>query len=57
MEGEPIEFRPVGPEPLTWPVTIVWRAPRRQPPAAKAFLALALDGVRDSAAPARLAAA
>src|SRR3954468_9970152 len=56
MEGEPIEFRPVGPEPLTWPVTIVWRASRRQPPAAKAFLALALDGVQQ-AAPARLAAA
>ena len=56
MEGEPIEFRPVGPEPLTWPVTIVWRASRRQPPAAKAFLALALDGVQQ-AAPPRLAAA
>jgi DNA-binding transcriptional LysR family regulator len=54
-EGEPIEVRPVGPEPLRWPVTIVWRAARRQPPAAKAFLALALDGV--GATSARLAAA
>jgi DNA-binding transcriptional LysR family regulator len=54
-EGEPIEVRPVGPEPLRWPVTIVWRAARRQPPAAKAFLALALDGV--GAVPARLAVA
>src|SRR5919112_1583800 len=51
MEGEPIEFRPVGPQPLTWPVTIVWRASRRQPPAAKAFLALALDGVQKAEPP------
>ena len=58
-EGEPIEVRPVGPEPLRWPVTIVWRAARRQPPAAKAFLALALEGVeaRQDEIPARLAAA
>ena len=49
MEGEPIEFRPVGPEPLRWPVTIVWRAPRRQPPAAKAFLALALAAAAERA--------
>jgi DNA-binding transcriptional LysR family regulator len=56
MEGEPIEFRPVGPEPLRWPVTIIWRAARRQPPAAQAFLALALDGVQRSDSP-RLAAA
>ncbi len=30
------------PEPFTWPVALVWRATRRQPPAAKAFLALAI---------------
>ena len=48
MEGEPIESARSA-EPLTWPVTIVWRAPRRQPPAAKAFLALALDGVQQPA--------
>jgi DNA-binding transcriptional LysR family regulator len=56
MEGEPIAFRPVGPEPLRWPVTIIWRAARRQPPAAKAFLALALDGVQRTEPP-RLAVA
>ena len=55
MEGEPISS-PVGPEPLTWPVTIVWRASRRQPPAAKAFLALALDGVQQAATGALAAA-
>ena len=42
-DGPPIDFRPIGPEPLTWPVALVWRAARRQPPAAKAFLALALE--------------
>jgi DNA-binding transcriptional LysR family regulator len=41
--GEPIVLRPFGPEPITWPVSLVWRATRRQPPAAKAFLALALE--------------
>ena len=40
--GPPIVTRPFGPEPITWPVALVWRATRRQPPAAKAFLALAL---------------
>jgi DNA-binding transcriptional LysR family regulator len=40
--GPPIEFRPIGPHSLTWPVALVWRAGRRQPPAAKAFLQLAL---------------
>ena len=40
--GEPLVLRPFGPEPITWPVSLVWRATRRQPPAAKAFLALAL---------------
>ena len=40
--GPPIELRPIGPQPFTWPVALVWRATRRQPPAAKAFLALAI---------------
>jgi DNA-binding transcriptional LysR family regulator len=40
--GPPIELRPIGPAPFTWPVALVWRARRRQPPAAKAFLALAI---------------
>jgi DNA-binding transcriptional LysR family regulator len=52
--GPPIDFRPIGPEPLTWPVALVWRAARRQPPAAKAFLALALEraGAADGELPA-----
>jgi DNA-binding transcriptional LysR family regulator len=41
-DGPAIEWRPLGPEQLTWPVALIWRAGRRQPPAAKAFLALAL---------------
>jgi len=42
QDGPPIVLRPFRPEPITWPVALVWRATRRQPPAAKAFLALAL---------------
>ena len=30
--GPAITVRPVGPEVLTWPVALVWRAGRRQPP-------------------------
>jgi DNA-binding transcriptional LysR family regulator len=41
--GPPIELRPIAPERLTWPVALVWRAARRQTPAGKAFLKLALD--------------
>jgi DNA-binding transcriptional LysR family regulator len=41
--GPPIELRPIGPERLTWPVALVWRAARRQTPAGKAFLKVALD--------------
>jgi DNA-binding transcriptional LysR family regulator len=41
--GPPIELRPIGPEPLTWPVALVWRAARKQTPAGKAFLKVALD--------------
>jgi len=42
QDGAPIALRPFRPEPITWPVALVWRATRRQPPAAKAFLKLAL---------------
>jgi DNA-binding transcriptional LysR family regulator len=41
--GPPIELRPIGPQRLTWPVALVWRAARRQTPAGKAFLKVALD--------------
>ncbi len=40
--GPPIALTPFGPEPATWPTALVWRATRRQPPAAKAFLKLAI---------------
>jgi DNA-binding transcriptional LysR family regulator len=40
--GPPIELRPIGPKPLTWPIALVWRVARRQAPAGKAFIALAL---------------
>jgi DNA-binding transcriptional LysR family regulator len=61
QEGPPIVGIPVGPKPLNWPVAIVWRGRRRQPPAAKAFLGLTLEAARhQQATPAankRLAAA
>jgi DNA-binding transcriptional LysR family regulator len=41
--GPPIELRPIAPDPLTWPVALVWRADRRQTVAGKAFLAVALE--------------
>jgi DNA-binding transcriptional LysR family regulator len=41
--GPPIELRPMAPEPLTWPVALVWRADHRQTVAGKAFLAVALE--------------
>jgi DNA-binding transcriptional LysR family regulator len=40
--GPPIELRPIGPDRLTWPIALVWRAARRQTPAGKAFLKVAL---------------
>jgi DNA-binding transcriptional LysR family regulator len=40
--GPPIELRPIGPELLTWPIALVWRVARRQAPAGKAFIAVAL---------------
>jgi DNA-binding transcriptional LysR family regulator len=60
LHGPEIVTLSVGPEPLTWPVALVWRARRRQPPAAKAFLAIALEAAKETAqagAPARLAVA
>jgi DNA-binding transcriptional LysR family regulator len=53
--GPPIELRPIGPHPFTWPVALVWRGRRRQPPAAKAFLSLAIARAQQ-APPVRLAA-
>jgi DNA-binding transcriptional LysR family regulator len=41
--GPPIELRSVGPGRLTWPVALVWRAARRQTPAGKAFMKVALE--------------
>jgi DNA-binding transcriptional LysR family regulator len=52
QDGPPIVLRPFRPEPITWPISLVWRATRRQPPAAKAFLALALERAEAGAHPA-----
>jgi DNA-binding transcriptional LysR family regulator len=41
--GPPIELRPIAPERLTWPIALIWRAARRQTPAGKAFLKVALE--------------
>ena len=41
--GPPIELRAIAPERLTWPVALVWRGARRQSPAGKAFLKVALE--------------
>ena len=49
--GPPIELRPIGPERLTWPIALVWRASRRQTPAGKAFLKVALDYAQETEAP------
>jgi DNA-binding transcriptional LysR family regulator len=54
--GPPIELRPIGPQPLTWPIALVWRAARRQSPAGKAFLKVALAQAEREARPALLAA-
>jgi DNA-binding transcriptional LysR family regulator len=43
QSGPPIAWRPFGPEPLGWPVALVWCPRRRQTPAGRAFLALALE--------------
>jgi DNA-binding transcriptional LysR family regulator len=54
QEGPPIALRPIGPDRFTWPVALVWRAARRQPAAAKAFLGVALELAEGTAAPAQL---
>jgi DNA-binding transcriptional LysR family regulator len=41
--GPPIELRPIGPDRLTWPIALVWRASRRHTAAGKAFLKVALS--------------
>jgi DNA-binding transcriptional LysR family regulator len=43
LPGPAVELLPFRPDPVTWPIALVWRTDRRQPPAAKAFLALALE--------------
>lgn len=57
--GPAIVLRPFGPQPITWPVALVWRARRRQSPAARHFLTLALKRAEDAgeAVPLALAAA
>jgi DNA-binding transcriptional LysR family regulator len=54
--GPAIELRPMAPEPLTWPVALVWRADRRQSAAGKAFLQVAREYAQQSGRP-RLRAA
>jgi DNA-binding transcriptional LysR family regulator len=54
--GPPVELRPIGPERLTWPIALVWRAARRQSPAGKAFLKVALDYAEKTEPPALRAA-
>jgi DNA-binding transcriptional LysR family regulator len=49
--GPPIELRPIGPERLTWPIALVWRVTRRQAPAGKAFIAVALKYAKAAAQP------
>jgi DNA-binding transcriptional LysR family regulator len=51
QEGPPIVLRPIGPDRFTWPVALVWRARRRQPAAAKAFLAVALERASGTSRP------
>jgi DNA-binding transcriptional LysR family regulator len=54
--GPEIVLRPIGPERLTWPVALVWRAGRRQTPAGKAFLKVALEHAERTERPALRAA-
>jgi DNA-binding transcriptional LysR family regulator len=49
--GPPIELRPIGPDRLTWPIALVWRAARRHSPAGKAFLQVALESAERTARP------
>jgi DNA-binding transcriptional LysR family regulator len=55
--GPPIELRPIGPKPLTWPIALVWRAERRQSPAGRAFLKVAVAHAERTQQPPRLRAA
>jgi DNA-binding transcriptional LysR family regulator len=57
LDGPPVVLRPFRPEPVTWPIALVWRADRRHPRAAKAFLALALERAEALRAARELAAA
>ncbi len=57
LPGPEIELRPIGPERLTWPIALVWRAARRQTPAGTAFLKLAIEYAERSEQPAGLRAA
>ncbi len=54
LPGPAVVLRPFRPDPVTWPIALVWRTDRRQPPAAKAFLGLALEHA--AAQPVQLAA-
>ncbi len=54
LPGPGVVLRPFRPDPVTWPIALVWRSDRRHPPAAKAFLGLALE--RAEAQPVKLAA-
>jgi DNA-binding transcriptional LysR family regulator len=49
--GPPIELRPIGPDRLTWPIALVWRVTRRQAPAGKAFIAVALKYAKSAEQP------
>jgi DNA-binding transcriptional LysR family regulator len=54
--GPPIEMRSFGPERLTWPVALIWRVARRQTPAGKAFIKVALEYAERAEPPALRAA-
>ena len=55
--GPPIELRALAPGRLTWPVALVWRSARRQSPAGKAFLKVALEYAQQPSHPRLRAAA
>lgn len=43
LGGPPLAIRPIAPEPMFLPISLVWRAQRRRSPAAEAFLAFTLE--------------
>jgi DNA-binding transcriptional LysR family regulator len=49
--GPPIELRSIGPDRLTWPIALVWRVARRQTPAGKAFIGVALEFAKRTEGP------